>query len=159
MSERMTRVSLLDVSVLVALFDADHVHHEIAHDWFSDEVAAGWATSPLTENGFVRVVSHPRYQPTPLRPASVLDSLRKFCASGHHHFWSDTVSLRDEMLFDVSVARGHTQLTDVYLLGLAKKMGGRLATFDRTIPIGAVRGATREMLAVITPDRPSTGRL
>ena len=32
----MSRVALLDVNVLVALFDPDHVHHELAHDWFAD---------------------------------------------------------------------------------------------------------------------------
>lgn len=26
--------ALLDVNVLIALFDADHIHHERAHDWF-----------------------------------------------------------------------------------------------------------------------------
>ena len=54
----MSAVALLDVNVLVALFDPDHVHHDIAHDWFSDEGHAGWATCPLTENGFVRVVAN-----------------------------------------------------------------------------------------------------
>ena len=44
---------------------------------------------------------------------------------------------------------GHRQLTDIYLLGLSRKMGGTLATFDRTIPMGAVVGATRATLSVI----------
>jgi hypothetical protein len=41
-------------------------------------------------------------------------------------------------------------MTDIYLLGLARKMGGRLATFDRSIPLGAVAGATRNNLAIIS---------
>ena len=45
----------------------------------------------------------------------------------------------------------HRQLTDVYLLGLAVNTGGRLATFDRAIPLGAVVGATRDAVAVISP--------
>ena len=53
-------------------------------------------------------------------------------------------------LFDLALT-GHRHLTDVYLLGLAKKMGGRLATFDRTIPAKAVKGAGREALEVISP--------
>ena len=40
------------------------------------------------------------------------------------------VSLRDESLFNASVIVSHRQLTDVYLLGLATRMGGALATFD-----------------------------
>jgi predicted nucleic acid-binding protein len=50
-----------------------------------------------------------------------------------------------------ALLRGHRQLTDVYLLGLARHTGGTLATFDRTIPLGAVKGATRPHLQVIAP--------
>jgi len=147
----MARVSLLDVNVLVALFDPDHVHHDLAHDWFADHRALGWATCALTESGFVRVVSNPKYQPDAPRPAAATAQLRQFCASGHHHFWSDAISIRDESLFSLGAAGGHRQLTDVYLLGLAKKMGGALVTFDRTIPLTAVKGARTDHLAVITP--------
>ena len=59
------------------------------------------------------------------------------------------MSLRDTQLFNLSHLSGHRQLTDVYLLGLAKKMRGRLATFDRTIPLKAVIGASRDTLGVI----------
>ena len=47
----------LDLDDDVALFDPDHVHHELAHDWFADHQRDGWATCPVTENGFVRVLS------------------------------------------------------------------------------------------------------
>jgi hypothetical protein len=57
--------------------------------------------------------------------------------------------LRDKKLFNLSYISGHRQLTDVYLLGLAKKMGGRLATFDQTIPLKAVLGASQESIDVI----------
>ena len=50
----MSRIALLDINVLVALFDADHVHHDFAHDWFIDHHERGWATCPVTENGFIR---------------------------------------------------------------------------------------------------------
>src|SRR5438094_236900 len=61
------------------------------------------------------------------------------------------VPLRDEQLFKMSAARGHQHLTDVYLLGLAVKRGGRFVTFDHNVPLGAVKGARREVLAVISP--------
>jgi toxin-antitoxin system PIN domain toxin len=147
----MARVSLLDVNLLVALFDADHVHHDLAHDWFADHRDDGWATGPLTENGFVRIVSNPRFRPNPIRPAVALASLQKFCASGRHTFWSADVSLRDARLFNLAAGHSHQQLTDVYLLGLAKHMGGQLATLDRTIPLASVRGARRDTLALIAP--------
>ena len=145
----MSGRTLLDVNVLIALFDAGHVHHEAAHDWFADNRTQGWSTCPLTENGFVRVLINPRSGiDTPA--TAVVKSLRAFCASGHHAFWPDDLSMRED-LFDLSYAHGHRQLTDVYLLGLAVRHDGRLATFDRGIPLKAVKGATAETLAVIAP--------
>ena len=148
----MSAVHLLDVNVLVALFDADHVHHDAAHDWFADHRAAGWATSPTTQNGFLRVLSNPAYGAAALRIADLVAGLQAFTASGHHQFWADAVSLADETIFRPAFVRGQRQLTDVYLLGLATSRGGRLATFDRTIPVAAVAGATRRSLAVIGGD-------
>ncbi len=143
------RVALLDVNVLVALFDPDHVHHELAHDWFADARSAGWATCPVTENGFVRVLSNPAYGLTDRRPVVLMGALRKFCASGHHEFWPAAASLADERLFAPQFLAGHRQVTDIYLLGLATSRQGCLATFDRTIPVAAVLGASAESLAVI----------
>jgi hypothetical protein len=49
----VSRPALLDVNLLVALFDPDHVHHELAHDWFADQRDAGWADLPdHGERGF-----------------------------------------------------------------------------------------------------------
>jgi len=139
--------ALLDVNVLVALFDPHHIHHDAAHDWFAANRDAGWATCPMTENGFIRVVSHPTYG-LGERVESAAARLRAFCTSGGHQFWRDAISLRDE-IFDLAHAGGAKQLPDIYLLGLAANRKARLATFDRSIPIGAVRGATEETLVRI----------
>jgi toxin-antitoxin system PIN domain toxin len=147
----MSGVALLDVNVLVALFDPDHVHHELAHDWFADHRSAGWATCPVTENGFLRVLSNPAYGRDALRPDRLVERLRKFRASGNHVFWTDSVSLSDGRLFNLTLAPGFRQVTDVYLLGLARKMRGCLATFDRAIPVRAVIGAARSNLQIIGP--------
>lgn len=148
----MAAVALLDVNVLVALFDPDHVHHEVAHDWFTDHRRHGWATCAVTETGLLRVVSRPGYGNDVHRPADLVPLLRKFCGSTGHHFWEESVSLRDEALFDPALIRGHAQLTDIYLLGMAKRHKGRLATFDRTIPYAAVKGAKRDLLQIIAPE-------
>jgi hypothetical protein len=144
-------VALLDVNVLVALFFPDHVHHDLAHDWFADHRDDGWATCPLTENGFVRVACRQRSADGILRPALVADHLRRFCADERHHGWTDSVSLTDTSIFAAEFLRGHQQITDIYLLGLAEALGGRLATFDRTIPLAAVRGATARSVLMIEP--------
>ena len=146
----MKRTALLDINLLVALFDPDHVHHDFAHDWFADHRADGWATCPLTENGFVRVLSNPAYNAAIGQPIELIQRLKQFCARGHHLFWPDAISLRDPNLFNPNFIAGHRQISDIYLLGLARKMNGRLATFDRGIPLGAVVGATRSSVAIVS---------
>jgi toxin-antitoxin system PIN domain toxin len=145
----VSRVALLDVNVLVALFDPDHVHHEPAHRWFADHRPFGWATCPLTENGLVRVLANPAYSPASEQPARVLERLHAFCNSGGHAFWPDDVSLRDADLFQAGALTSHRQVTDLYLLGVAVKRHGLLATFDRAIPLARVHGAGAETLALI----------
>jgi predicted nucleic acid-binding protein len=49
--------ALLDINVLIALLDLDHAHHRSARKWLEREVASGWASCPLTENGCVRIMS------------------------------------------------------------------------------------------------------
>ena len=51
------RIQLPDVNVLIALHDATHQGHERAHQWFTNEGRLGWATCPLTENGFIRQIT------------------------------------------------------------------------------------------------------
>jgi hypothetical protein len=77
------------------------------------------------------------------------DRLRIFCSTADHHFWPDSVSLLDETLFLAASIGGHKKVTDAYLLGLAVRNHGRLATFDRAIPIKAVLGARPGNLVVI----------
>ena len=52
--------ALLDVNVLIALLDAGHASHSAALRWFSANAAAGWASCPITQNGCVRILSHPK---------------------------------------------------------------------------------------------------
>lgn len=144
----MRGVSLLDVNVLLALFDPNHVHHDIAHDWFDGEGVPGWATCPLTENGFLRTANVARKTEFVQLP-DLIDRLRTFQSSGGHQRWNDDVSLLDERLFQARTIRGRRQLTDIYLLGLAVKHGGRLATFDQRIPLAAVKAARAENLVVL----------
>ena len=104
--------------------------------------------APLTQNGLVRILANPRYGAIN-RPVDLVNHLAQLCSSKHHVFWSESVSLTDTTLFNSSFIRGHRQVSDVYLLGLAKKMGGYLATLDGGIPLSAVVGATRNTIAVI----------
>jgi len=71
-----TAPALLDVNLLVALFDPDHVHHDPAHDWFVDSREQGWATCPVTENGVIRILSNLRYSPAAESPARTVKRLQ-----------------------------------------------------------------------------------
>jgi toxin-antitoxin system PIN domain toxin len=133
---------LLDINVLVALFDAAHVHHEPAHQWFSSVGHTSWATCPLTECGFVRVISSPAYPSVKITPGEATERLRTFCNHRGHVFWPDSVALADTSCFDLSQLKGHQQITDLYLAGLAARNGGRLATFDEHIPVAALIGGS-----------------
>ena len=107
------------------------------------------ATCPLTENAFLRILSDPSQRATRVPLATLADHLGRFCRDERHEFWPDAVSVYDDSLFDISLLHGHRQLTDVYLLGLAVKRGGRLVTFDQSIPISVVKGAARSSVEVI----------
>lgn len=142
-------VALLDVNVLVALFDPAHQNHEDAHRWFGRNRKYGWATCPITANGCVRVLSNPAYPSVEATPVEVARRLRNFCSATDHHFWEDSVSLLDESLFQTTMIGGHQKITDAYLLGLAVRSHGRLVTFDRSIPLKAVTGAGPTNLVLI----------
>jgi toxin-antitoxin system PIN domain toxin len=140
--------ALLDVNVLIALLDADHVTHAAALAWFAEHAERGWASCPITQNGCVRIMSHPNYPHAP-SVSEVADRLRAATSDRAHRFWPDEVSLLDDALFDRSRIHGPRQLTDAYLLALAVVKGGRFVTFDRAIPVAAVRGAKARHLLLL----------
>lgn len=146
----MARPALLDVNVLVALFDGEHVHHDAAHDWFGGARRHGWATTPLTENGALRVLSNPAYHAAALTPTTLRGHLQRFCANSDHAFWADDISLLADDVLAPHAALTHRQLTDVYLLALAVRHDGCLATFDTSIPLNVVRGATKKHLLTLS---------
>ena len=144
----MSGVALLDVNVLVALFHPDHIYHDAAHAWFAANRAIGWATCPLTENGVLRILANSATFGDHHSPASLRQRLDTLCSAEEHTFWPDTVSLRDEGFFNLSGV-SYRQITDIYLLGLAVANQGRLATFDRRIPLEAVVTARMGSIEVI----------
>jgi len=141
---------LFDVNVLIALLDIAHSHHPAAREWFRERQAPAWATCPITEIGFVRVVSDRKYS-AGLMPAAAADLLARFKSSHRdtHNWWPDEVSLTDGSLFRLDVLLGAKQVTDAYLLGLAFRKGGRLASFDRSLPWQVVRGASPKLIETI----------
>jgi len=133
--------SLLDVNVLIALLDVDHLHHRHASDWLADNLALGWASCATTQNACIRLMSHPAY-PNALPAARVAERLRTATATRHHRFVNEALSLLDTERFDADRLLGHRSVTAAFLLGLAVQNDLRLVTFDATLPLQAVYGAT-----------------
>ncbi len=139
---------MLDINVLLAALDSDHVDHERALTWIEREAGRGWASCAITQNGFVRIISQPRY-PSPITPTEAIELLGRACGDSSHAFWSCELSILDPQYFDHERLHGPRQLTDAYLLALAARNDGRFVTFDATVPLSAVREAKRSHLVVL----------
>ena len=120
-------MALLDVNALVALAWDSHVHHAAIRRWFGANAAAGWATCPVTEAGFVRVSSNPKVLPAAIGVDAARRVLVGLRGAAGHRFLAADVSICDA---DVPPISGHRQVTDALLLTLARRNGMRLVTFD-----------------------------
>lgn len=131
---------LFDVNLLIALADAGHVHHSAALRFHHEQgVVDGWATCPVTENGFLRIFGHANYAGGLGSPADARRVLISITDSPGHQFWPDDVSLKDSKAYPALPVSKH--VTDFYLLSLAVGRGARLATFDRRIDLALLPGA------------------
>lgn len=115
---------LLDSNVLIALFDASHVHHVRVRAWFI-ALREGFATCPVVEGALTRWLL--RMEGRNGTVAAVRE-LRKLAADPRHAFWPDDLAYAD---VEWKGVLGHGQATDAYLAALARKHRGRLATLDR----------------------------
>ncbi len=143
----MTRY-LLDVNVLIALVDPAHVQHDDVHIWFGRTGRKAFATCPLTENGLLRIVGHPKYPNSPGPPSAVASALLAIRALPGHAFWPASISLVDSPFADASLLSSHSRVTDGYLLALARANQGQLATLDHKLATEVVPGG-RAALALI----------
>jgi toxin-antitoxin system PIN domain toxin len=140
--------ALLDINVLIALLDQDHSMHAQASRWLADAGERGWASCPITQNGCVRIMSHPNY-PNPLKVAAVMERLGEAIATTEHEFWPDDVSLLDARVANRSRIHGPRQVTDLYLLALAVRREGCFVSFDSAIPRSAIQGAEGKHLLAL----------
>jgi toxin-antitoxin system PIN domain toxin len=124
---------LLDVNLLIALAWPSHVHHVLAQNWFANNCRAGWSTCPITQTGFVRISSNPKFIDGAVTPREAITLLSTVTASEDHTFWSDDLNVADTQLLPVSHLLGHQQVTDAYLLSLAIKHNGKLTTLDQGV--------------------------
>ncbi|KAB2638416.1 MAG: PIN domain-containing protein [Verrucomicrobia bacterium] len=131
-------IALLDINVLIALVDTGHVHHASAKRFFISAQPHGWATCPIIENGFLRILGRSKGVYGPDSPTAARILLLSLLALPGHQFWPDDASLTDTRIF--RSLPSSKQLTDLYLLGLAVQHGGRFATFDQGIDASLIPG-------------------
>ena len=142
--------ALLDINVIIALFDPDHSLHNRAHSWWASNRKLGWASCPISDNGVIRIMTNPAYsRRAPFSPSDIISRLQSFSEQTDYEFWPDELSICDVKTFAHNRVLGSRQLTDIYLLALAADRGGRLATFDQSISLSAVAIAKQENLVVL----------
>ncbi len=130
--------ALLDVNVLTALMWPEHQHHAAAHAWSRNRGQARWATCPLTELGFLRLVTNPSFSRKALSFQNALALLGQAVVGERHEFWGDRLTVGSAIGKIATHIQSYGQLTDAYLLSVAKQHKGVLATFDSGIQSLAV---------------------
>ncbi len=129
----MTRGTLLDVNVLIALTESGHEHNRRAEEWFNTSGKGDWGVCPLTEAGFLRVTTNPSYRPVPRSVEQAMAVLQMMTVYPGYSFWEIGESWVTLTAPFKARVLGHQQVTDAYLLGLAIKKNGVLVTFDAAI--------------------------
>jgi toxin-antitoxin system PIN domain toxin len=117
---------LLDANVLIALTDIDHISHATATAWMKQS-GRRFATCPITQGALIRFMLRARAGTTIHQAKQFLTQVVSLKG---HQFWPDAVSYKD--LPEVGVI-GHKQVTDAYLVALARHNKGRLATLDHAL--------------------------
>ena len=125
------RSRLLDLNVLIALTWPQHVHHGRVHEWFRS-LQSSWATSPLTEAGFLRLSTNSKVVGRAVTFAEALEILRRLRALPGHRFLEDGSTLAQSHI-DLSRAVSTGQVTDLHLVNLAANAGAVLATLDKAV--------------------------
>jgi toxin-antitoxin system PIN domain toxin len=120
---------LLDVNVLMALLWENHEHHQIARRWLRS--VADFATCPVSQLGFARVSSHPLLGYS-MSPDQAFGVLRRLLADSRHRFVPDDLSCEDRSV-RTDLMGGANQITDHYLVALARQHRFSLATFDEPL--------------------------
>ncbi len=123
----MSDTHLLDGNVLVALVVPEHVHHDAARSWFRG--AATFATCPTVQGTLLRLLL--RQGSGIVQACEALDAIVRH---PRHEQWLDDLTYAE---VDLSHVYGHRQVTDAYLVQLARARGGRVATFDRGLAAAA----------------------
>jgi uncharacterized protein len=143
---------LLDVNLLISLAWPNHVHHRAAQGWFRSRGDLPWATTPVTESGFVRVSSNSSAIPTAVTPAEALALLARIRELPGHKFLPDDLEgVVGKGFMPSERIVTYRQVTDGHLLALARRHKARLATIDRGVAGLAGAGTSDVIIVPVLP--------
>ena len=154
----MSGTWLLDVNVLLAWLWPAHEAHKAAHLWMQNHRQEPWATCPITEMGFLRIVTNRSFSPNVPTWTEAITVLGKHTeGSSTHSFWHDSLTLAEIDLMLGSRIKGPNQIADAYLLAMAIRRKGRFVTFDsRMQSLAQEESREYDALVILRPDpRPS----
>ena len=146
MKKASSNLLLLDVNVLLALAWPNHQFHRAATGRL-EKGEERWATSALTQLGFIRLSSNPAAIPAAKSPAEAADLLAAMIRDPMHLYLPSLpspVGKNDLRMFEKIL--GSKQVTDAYLVMLARRHNARLLTFDARL--ASLAGSETEVLGV-----------
>ena len=144
----MSREYLLDVNALIALADSEHEHYPDMMSWFDLGGRKCWGLCPLTEAGFIRVTIHPVMKARMRTLNQAMAILQALKSHSDCRFWEINASWIDLTGPFAARIRGHQQVMDALLLGLAIHRDGVLVTFDRNLRFLAGAEFSRNLLVL-----------
>jgi toxin-antitoxin system PIN domain toxin len=141
---------LLDLNVLIALADPEHIHRRTVEQWFLSTGKDNWGVCPFTEAGFIRIATNPAMQAATITVERAIAILQAFRVHPGYHYWPITDAENWVAVTARFAARisGYQQVTDAYLLGVAIKEDGVLVTFDRGLKYMAGAEFSRNLLVL-----------
>jgi toxin-antitoxin system PIN domain toxin len=136
---------LLDVNILIALTETEHIHHRTVMRWFNTP-GLDWGLCAFSEAGFLRVSTNSKSGSNTIEESNAV--LGKLESHPGYRYWPITVGWSDlaepfrERIF------GHQQIADAYLLGLAINENGVLVTLDKAIKFLAGERYSKHLLVL-----------
>lgn len=124
--------ALLDVNFLLALAWPNHQFHSTATRWFEKHENLGWATCVITQLGFIRLSSQPAVFGSQAKtPEEARLLLCEYMSRPRHTYFAEHPQPADGTEFVRII--GHQQVTDAYLVRLARFHRARLVSFDQRL--------------------------
>ncbi len=146
MKKGSSKLLFLDVNVLLAVAWPNHQFHAAAKRRLEGS-RDRWATCAITQLGFVRLASNPAAIPTAKSPQEAASLLAAMTSDPLHVYFQ---SLPSPMAKNARVVfgkiLGNKQVTDAYLLWLARHHHAVFVTFDTRLQMSAISKSDIEIL-------------